>query len=244
MKLIKANESNASRRRIYFHLVDGEDGITPETGEAAGQPQVSVDGSAWTDTGISTLTAIGHGRYHAELAQTLIAAAGLTIETRYKSANTAECPGDTVQVVAFDPHDASALGLSRIDADITSRAAPGDEMDFIDAPNEAAVDVIQAGLATGSDIAGVAAAVWSESTRTLTAFSFLTAGGIAGAVWDEALASHDTTGSAGAQLANASASGDPLASAVPGSYETGTAGDALARVYDIRSIVQAGAGHE
>ncbi len=125
MKLIKANESAASRRRVFFHLVD-PDGVTPETGEAGGQPQISSDGGGWTDTGIGTLSAVGNGRYYAELTQSAVETAGTSIETRYKSANTAECPGESVQVVAFDPNDAAALGLSRIDQAVGSRLAGAD----------------------------------------------------------------------------------------------------------------------
>lgn len=125
MKLIKANESTASRRRAYFHLVT-TDGVTPATAESGGQPQVSSDGGAWTDTGIGTLSAVGNGRYYAELTQAAVQTPGTSIETRYKSANTAECPGESVQVVAFDPHDANSLGLSRLDQSVGSRLASAD----------------------------------------------------------------------------------------------------------------------
>jgi len=114
MRIVFANESTASRRRVFFQLVDATDGITPETGEAGGQPQVSSDGAAWTNTGIGTLTSVGNGRYYADLTQTLVATAGTQIETRYKSANTAECPGDSVQVVAYNPYDSVRLGLSAL----------------------------------------------------------------------------------------------------------------------------------
>ncbi len=120
-KLVYANESTAAKRRVYFHLVDATDGITAETGEAGGQPQVSSDGGAWTNTGIGTLSAIGNGRYYADLTQTLVATAGTMIETRYKSANTAESPGESVQVVAFNPYDAN-LGLTNLDAAVSTRA--------------------------------------------------------------------------------------------------------------------------
>jgi len=112
--LVKANEATATRRRVYFHLVDVTDGLTPETGEAGGQPQVATNGGAWTDTGIGTLSHIGNGRYYADLTQTLVATAGDSIETRFKSANTAETPGDSVRVVAFDPYDAVRLGVTAL----------------------------------------------------------------------------------------------------------------------------------
>lgn len=112
--LVHANEATAAQRRVYFHLVDATDGLTAETGEAGGQPQISSDGGAWTNTGIGTLSAIGNGRYYADLTQAAVQTAGTQIETRYKSANTAECPGDSVQVVAFDPNDTVRLGLTAL----------------------------------------------------------------------------------------------------------------------------------
>jgi hypothetical protein len=112
--LILANESAAARRRVFFHCVDVTDGITPETGEASGQPQISTNGAAFTDTGIGTLTHIGNGRYYADLTQSAVATAGDAIETRYKSANTAETPGDSVRVVAFNPYDAVRMGLTAL----------------------------------------------------------------------------------------------------------------------------------
>lgn len=122
-RLMLANQATAAKRRVYFDLRDATDGITAETGEAGGQPQISTNGGAWTNTGIGTLVAIGNGRYYAELTQAAVQTAGDVIETRFKSANTAESPGDSVQVVAFDPDNASNLGLSNLDAAITTRAS-------------------------------------------------------------------------------------------------------------------------
>lgn len=103
MRLITLNQATAAKRRVYFYLVDATDGLSPETGEASGQPQISTNGGAFTDTGIGTLTHMGNGRYYADLTQTAVnGSAGDVIETRYKSANTAEAPGDSVQVIAFD----------------------------------------------------------------------------------------------------------------------------------------------
>lgn len=109
---IKANESNATRRRIYFDLRSSVDAITPATSESGGVPQISINGSGWTTTGVSALTHIGNGRYYAELTLAAVANAGDRIETRYKSANTIETSGDIVQVVGFDPFDSNRLGLA------------------------------------------------------------------------------------------------------------------------------------
>lgn len=110
--LVQANVSTAARRYAYFHLVDVSDGISAETGEAGGQPQISTNGAAFTNTGIGVLSHLGNGRYYAELTQAAVQTAGDLIETRYKSANTAECPGDSIQVVGFDPADTVRLGLT------------------------------------------------------------------------------------------------------------------------------------
>ena len=114
MILILAGETTANQRYAYFHLVDETDGITPETGEAGGQPQVSSNGGAFTNTGIGGLVHMGNGRYYAEMTTTLVTTAGTIIETRYKSANTAESPGTSIQVVAFDPNDTVRLGLTAL----------------------------------------------------------------------------------------------------------------------------------
>ncbi len=100
---VKANDATAAKRSVYFLCVDATDGLTTETGENGGQPQISTNNGAYTNTGIGTLATLGTGWYYATLTQTAVATAGDLIRTRYKSANTAETPGDTVQVVGFDP---------------------------------------------------------------------------------------------------------------------------------------------
>src|SRR6266850_3583569 len=113
MLLVPVNTAIASYRRIYFDL-RAADGLTAATAEAAGQPQISSDGAAWTNTGIGTLIAIGNGRYYADLTQATVVTAGTLIQTRYKSANTVETPGDTVAVVAYNPYDSVRLGLTAL----------------------------------------------------------------------------------------------------------------------------------
>jgi len=147
--LINAGETTAANKRIYFHCVDATDGLTPETGEAGGQPQIATNGAAFTNTGIGVLVAVGNGRYYAELTDGAVDTTGRVIESRYKSAETAEALGTTVQVVAFDPHEITDLGLTNLDAAVSTRStlAAGAEMDWVDAPNSNAVTAIQLGLA-------------------------------------------------------------------------------------------------
>lgn len=107
--LVKQSESTAALRRMFLHCVDATDGMTPETGEAGGQPQISVNGAGWGNT-TNTLVAIGNGRYYVELTATELATLGV-IEGRYKSAATAEAPGSTLQVIAHDPYEDIALTI-------------------------------------------------------------------------------------------------------------------------------------
>lgn len=103
---------------MYFFLVDATDGITAETGEAGGQPQVSKNGAAWTTNGVSTLTHIGNGQYYCTVDLTngsLSVAVGDILIARYKSANTAEGPSlNSIQVVSHEPSSAVAEVLARI----------------------------------------------------------------------------------------------------------------------------------
>lgn len=98
-RLYTLSEAMAARRRFPVFAVDATDGLTPETGEAAGQPQISKVGGAWANTS-ATLTAIGNGAYYVELLATELDTLGL-FQIRYKSAATAEFNMDG-QVVNFD----------------------------------------------------------------------------------------------------------------------------------------------
>lgn len=97
--------TSSTAARVYFYLVDATDGITAETGEAGGQPQVSKNNGAFGTTGIGTLTHLGNGHYHATLDLTAQSAAGGDkFVGRYKSANTAEAPSlNEIHAVTYDP---------------------------------------------------------------------------------------------------------------------------------------------
>ena len=128
--LIKAGETTAEDKRVYFQCVDATDGIAAETGEAGGQPQISTNGAAFTNTGIGVLVAIGSGRYYAVLTDGAVDTTSRVIESHYKSANTAEAIGTTIQVVAFDPHAATDLGLSTL-ASAAQEGADGDTLETL-----------------------------------------------------------------------------------------------------------------
>ena len=140
--LVLKNEATAARRRAYFHCVDATDGITAELGEAGGQPETSIDGAAWVGAAsIGVLVAIGNGRYYAEVVVATVNAAGRLIETRYKSANTAETIGDSLEVVNHNP----VTTLATAAADVVN--IDGDAMRGTDGVSLVVPDV--AGVAAG-----------------------------------------------------------------------------------------------
>lgn len=188
---VLVSQATASKRRMFWHLV-GPDGITPVTGET-GQPQISHSGAAFTATGIGAVVEIGQGAYYAELTAAAVATAGDVIRGRYKSANTAECPAhELVRVVAYDPDDAAALGLSRLDTAVTTRAAQTDATAIKAKTDQIAFTTpgkVDAAIQGAADFAQAAAdKVWGTASRTLTAFGFavdLSAAAVT-AVWSAA----------------------------------------------------------
>jgi len=80
-----------AQRRLFLFLVDASDGMTPELGEAGGQPQISKNGAPFVNTA-GILVAIGNGAYYVELNQAEVDTLGWIL-VRYKSANTAEFQG-------------------------------------------------------------------------------------------------------------------------------------------------------
>ncbi len=105
------SEATAARRRVWLYLVDATDGLTPETSEGGGQPQISKNGAAWGNTS-ATLTAVGNGTYYVELTAGELDTLGKGF-VRYKSGNTAEF-SQPFDVVAANVHDSVRLGLTSL----------------------------------------------------------------------------------------------------------------------------------
>lgn len=122
MLVYKVSEGTAERRRVPIHCVDATNGYDPETGEAGGQPQIAMVGGtppAFANTS-ALLVAIGNGSYYVELTALELGTIGPFL-VRYKSANTREAQV-ACQCVSYDPYDATALGISRLDAAVSSRS--------------------------------------------------------------------------------------------------------------------------
>jgi len=118
-------------------------------------------------------------------------------------------------VVAFDPDDAAALGLSRVDAAITSRLAPTVAARTLDvsATGEAGVDLANVGSPTttlnlsGTTIAAVSGAVGSVTAAvTVGTNNDKTGYGLSAAavqaMWDALTSALTTAGSIGKKLAD------------------------------------------
>lgn len=222
--LFQISEGTAAQRRVALALVDATDGITPETGESGGQPQVSKQGGSWANT-TATLSAIGNGAYYVELTATELDTVGLVL-VRYKSANTAEAQVEH-QVVPWDPYDAVRMGVTAL-PNANAEAAGGlytrgsgagqinqnangqtDTRTVTMATDVITAAAIQADAIGAAEIANGAidAATFAAGAIDATAIATdalgaleLAAGAateIAAAVWDEARASHTTAGTFG-----------------------------------------------
>lgn len=251
------SESTAARRRFDVYLVDATDGLTPETGEAAGQPQISTNGGAWANTS-ATLTAIGNGAYYVELTAAELANLG-GIQIRYKSANTAEFNG----IARVEPQPLSPTTAGRT-LDVTATGEAGIDWANIGSPttavtlsgtsvNEAsnigangiATVSIQNGAITNAKFAAgaISSTTFDVGAITATAIAPDAIGSselaatavaeIANAVWDESISGHLTAGSTGLALNSASA---PTAAAIAdavwdeplaGHLSAGSTGEAL-----------------
>ena len=120
---IKLSEATAAKRRVSVWLVDGTDGITARTGQT-GVVRISKNGGASADTAAS-LTEVDStnmpGLYYIELSAAEVNTVG-PLYLSYKAASTARWH-ETVAVISYDPYDAVALGLTDLDATISSRAS-------------------------------------------------------------------------------------------------------------------------
>ncbi|GIV21949.1 MAG: hypothetical protein KatS3mg023_3700 [Armatimonadota bacterium] len=113
----------------------------------------SVDSSFQSDL-TPTITELGSGWYRYSYPVAVVSQPG-TLILRF-TAPGAKTQQVILQVVAYNPYDAAALGLSNLDASVSSRAQAGDAMTL-----------------TSSERNSIASAVWSyviEGTHTALKF--------------------------------------------------------------------------
>lgn len=224
-------------------LVDSTDHVTGKTGLTL-TITASKDGGAFGSI-TPTVTERGTGWYSLALTTAHTDTLG---DLALHITGTAADPLDVVlQVVAFDPASATNLGLSNLDATISSRSTfAGGAVASVTADvgiTQAAADKVWGTAArTLTSFGTLVADVWAYATRTLSSFGSLvgdvwanatrtltssldpTAAVIADAVWDEAIAGHLGAGSCGEKLNAAASAGDPWTTALPGAYGAGSAG--------------------
>ncbi len=182
---VKAGTTGGANTRVYFFLTDATDYVTPETGEAGGQPQISTNGGAWTNTGIGTLTSIGNGSYYADLTTSAVATAGAIVLTRYKSSNTSEARGTSVIVTVYAPASETqtvSLGASTIG---TSQLVDGAFTAAKFAANAITSTVVADGTITAAKI-GADAITNAKIADNAIAAENIATGAIAGAKIDAA----------------------------------------------------------
>lgn len=180
-----------------------------------------------------------------------LAAAGLgTLPTQVSAALWGE------NISAGDPGSAAELIYDALSGHTPQT---GDSFARIGAAGAGLTAVV---LATAPPTAAaIADAVWTEAiadhsggagstAEALAGATAPSAAAVADAVWDELLSEHAGVGSTGAGLSAAGASGDPWATALPGAYGAGTAGELIgnmapdvdAILVDTAEIGAAGAG--
>lgn len=134
MRLVK----QSAARNVLVFITQAADHVTGLTG-ATLTITASKDGGAFASIS-PTVTERGSGWYSIALTASHTDTAGdLALHVTAASAD----PTDTLmQVVAFDPADATALGLSRLDADVSSRLATAGYT----APDNAGIAAAAAGV--------------------------------------------------------------------------------------------------
>lgn len=122
--LIKQSEATAARRTAYLFCVLQSDGTGPGTGEAGGTTQIlKAGGTAFANSG--TLTALGTtGHYYLALPTADIDTIG-PARLRYRNAGTVLETFADLLIVPWDPYNSGSLGLTQLDAAISSRSSHG-----------------------------------------------------------------------------------------------------------------------
>lgn len=202
---------NVASQNLPFALINAATGAAMTGATVSGFR--SIDGGA--QAGVTgTLSEKANGQYNLALSQ----ADTNGNHIGYLFTATGAIPAHiTVALTAADPTDATAFGISRLDAAITTRASQTslDTVDdFIDTEVAAikaktdqltftTANKIDATLNIAADFPQAAAdKVWSSTTRTLSAFAFavdLSTTALA-AIWDRATSALTTAGSIGKLL--------------------------------------------
>jgi hypothetical protein len=97
------NDYVAARRRVFFHVVDASDGVTPETGETGSQPAYYTHGTGPGTNTSATLAATlaASGAYYVQLTQAELIAMGLG---RHRIIHDSAASAPAVEEIEIIPH--------------------------------------------------------------------------------------------------------------------------------------------
>jgi hypothetical protein len=187
----------------------GTNNVIPTVTTLTNLPAIT---SGWlTATGIAASALDGKGNWNVgKTGYTLTATTGLGNQTANLTGNLSGSVGSVTGAVGSVT---AAVTLPTIPANWITAAG-------------IAADAIGASELAADAASEIGTAVWAATGRDLSTTP-PTAAAVADAVWDEVLSGHSGVGSTGAALAAAGGSGDPWATALPGSYGAGTAGYVL-----------------
>jgi len=147
------SESTSAYRWVEFRCFDDDsaDAYAPKTGLtfSSGELVWAKAGSAAANaTNFATVVEAGNGRYWYPASAAELDTLGKAILTVVKTDVFAE--DTTILVVPWDPYSATSLGLTNLDATVSSRLADADYEDL--ATMLAAADTIETGLPLGDAI--------------------------------------------------------------------------------------------
>lgn len=162
MRLLKQNDTT---KAIVFLMVDSADHITGKTGLS---PTVTISKNGGVFSSPSgTVSEIGNGWYKLVPASTDVDTLGALLI--HATATGADPVDLEYQVVAFDPYSATSLGLSNLDATISSRAPAATALSNAVWTDQRAQKLDNLDVAVSSRSTLTDAQVWQYSSRTLTA---------------------------------------------------------------------------
>jgi len=121
---IKQSEATAALRKIYFFCADDDsaDSYAPKTGLtfASGELKISKGGAAdFNASNYATTTEIGGGWYTYEFSTGEVDTVGPLLFRTNKTDVYSDA--QILQVVPWNPYDSTSLGITRLDATVSSR---------------------------------------------------------------------------------------------------------------------------
>lgn len=166
MSLFKQSEATDARRWIMFRCIDDDsaDAYAPKTGLtfSSGELKVAKAGAAFANAAnFASVVEAGNGRYWYQFAAAELDTLG---EVALVVDKTDVYADDAVgQVVAFDPYSATSLGLTNVDATVSSRLASSDYENLETMLDDA--DTVETGLTLRGFFKDAAAALFGETAN-------------------------------------------------------------------------------